>query len=386
MRRTSSNTTLTEDTIEKARSKLSFLTPPPDEPINKVQVDEAVQRMDKIHGTSFYSWIKSESNIGYICTYKSKLFEHYFSLDESGPARVGRALCWLTDWSVANKAALILKLFYHWNIESTRFSRIVSEMLVDDSDKISNLKSYKLEENLEFIQVLLIGEPPVVSALFVKNLLQDCGNFKVRENQKITRSIQDAIRILSKLASMLHWSERFLYDMVQEFANIMISDQVSRRELLNRLDIFGETSPSRRKFPISRGGTWQTLLGSDPRIKEAADHTESKGLSKMSTLDIKDEIEIRCENRVLPNQELEGAHKGKSFAALMSGDEIVSSRWKSALDRFLTCAAQIFALSSEFSPFECIESKYRISGFCVPEVNKDEDLQWDESIQEIPKS
>jgi hypothetical protein len=50
--------------------KVPFSSPEGKPPKSVEDVDNAIKEMDRLYKTSFYTWLKSEANIRYLCTFK----------------------------------------------------------------------------------------------------------------------------------------------------------------------------------------------------------------------------------------------------------------------------------------------------------------------------
>ncbi|KAJ3102307.1 hypothetical protein HDU97_000664 [Phlyctochytrium planicorne] len=127
-------------------------------PKNVKEVDGAMSEMDEKFGTHFVDWIRSENNVGYICTFKKPIFHEYLATNPSG---VATAIRWLSgEWGVATVAELLLKLFYVTRLDSALFANIVQAVSVD----------WPKARQLDLFNILLIGETPSTMACFFDNI------------------------------------------------------------------------------------------------------------------------------------------------------------------------------------------------------------------------
>ncbi|KAI8810935.1 hypothetical protein BJ742DRAFT_799265 [Cladochytrium replicatum] len=220
------------DTIREKSTPMQLKYGPPSLMLKPSEIEHAMREMDKMHGTSFYKWIRSEENIGYICAFKRTMFEDFLNLPQelteglspfaivharedcqcgptSGPSLVGRALRWMSsEWSIPSIAELLLKLFYHLRVESRIFARLVAELAVlndgeesksgatqtereaagsstadndnadlpeEAEDELEGKSFVDAERVSEVVEVLLMGETPQVAAAFVRHFSEECG-------------------------------------------------------------------------------------------------------------------------------------------------------------------------------------------------------------------
>ncbi|KAI8897957.1 hypothetical protein BC833DRAFT_591707 [Globomyces pollinis-pini] len=124
------------------------------------EVAETMESMDKLNDTSFSTWIRSESNVAYICSIKGELILSYIDKD---PESALYALQWMTqDWSLESVAELVLKLFYSTKMNSKLFSNRLYGI-------VSN---WPREKVYDLLPILLIGETPEVCAAFFSEWLK----------------------------------------------------------------------------------------------------------------------------------------------------------------------------------------------------------------------
>jgi hypothetical protein len=157
-------------------------------------VEEAMSRMDKIYGTSFYEWLKNEHHLDQIAFHCKRILEAY---DE---VSLGRGLAWLTkDWNTNKTAELLIKMFYHWGMSNPRFARVVSSMLEMSENK---------DKAKDIILTLVIGEEANVAATFIHSLTQ-------------TWETKKTMKIVEMLATRLEWSMDFFQSFLITFTNCM---------------------------------------------------------------------------------------------------------------------------------------------------------------------
>jgi hypothetical protein len=136
------------------KHKISTLNPSINKPKSKGDVALAMERMDSNNKTGFSKWIKAESNVSYLCSFKGSLILEYVEEDQKSAMH---ALEWLIEgWSIESVAELVLKLFYSCGISS----RVFSERL------FALIHSWDNLEVAGLIPILLIGESISVCSSF----------------------------------------------------------------------------------------------------------------------------------------------------------------------------------------------------------------------------
>ncbi|KAI9341274.1 hypothetical protein DFJ73DRAFT_797709 [Zopfochytrium polystomum] len=129
-------------------------------PQTPTDVDAAVRGMDAAYGTSFAGWIRDPANIGYLATFKKPLFRHYLAHD---PRALAVVLQWLTaEWSVADAAHLLLKMFYTSHMDSPTTSSSWPHL----SGAVS--APWPRARRRALASALLAGEPASRAAAFVR--------------------------------------------------------------------------------------------------------------------------------------------------------------------------------------------------------------------------
>jgi hypothetical protein len=176
-------------------------------PKTYADVDNSIKDMDKKYGTTFYSWIKSEENIGYLCTFKRQMFDQYF---ESRPESLIYAIQWLTsEWSIPSIAELLLKLFYHYRLESEKFCFVLKGLT----------KEWKITRIVELINVLLIGENASSTAEFVVK-------FTVEWNNQLV------VELINYLSASLKWNQTFFKNFLINYISLRCSSKDMESDLI----------------------------------------------------------------------------------------------------------------------------------------------------------
>ncbi|KAI9334602.1 hypothetical protein BDR26DRAFT_920854 [Obelidium mucronatum] len=220
----------------------------PNTPLRKPKsiedIDKAMKEMDRIHETTFYSWIKSEKNIGYISTYKRDLFDRCMSED---PYTLSLVLQWLTaDWTTASVAEILLKLFYSYKIESRKFTHLLAAVA----------KAWPHTKKEDIVNVLLIGETPTSTAKFIKHFTEG--------NNLVDKSLKDAqldpwgkeeiVELVRSVAGILRWNDIFMMDFIIEYTSLVFTDPVQKAAVV--VSVLAEfeslTQPPPAEPPISR--------------------------------------------------------------------------------------------------------------------------------------
>ncbi|KAJ3031097.1 UNVERIFIED_CONTAM: hypothetical protein HDU68_006476 [Siphonaria sp. JEL0065] len=202
-------------------------------------IEKAMKEMDRIHETTFYSWIKSEKNIGYIATYKRDLFDRCMSED---PYTLSLVLQWLTsEWTVASVAELLLKLFYSYKIESRKFTHLLAAVA----------KNWPHSQKEDIVNVLLIGETPVSTAKFIKHFTEG--------NNLIDKSLKDA--------HLQAWGKEEIVELVRSVAQILRWNDVFMKSsvvgsVLKEFECLNEFKPE-ATVPMTRSSSEKTMFDSD---------------------------------------------------------------------------------------------------------------------------
>lgn len=202
------------------------------------QVESVMNEMDKVNGTQFKGWIKNEDNIGYLCTFKRSLFEENW---ETQPASVFNVLYWLVDgWNIASVAEFMLKMFYHWKLDSVKFGVLVNGLtkgLYKTTGTAGLLgKPWEDEKIYDLLHVLLIGESPKACAKFIKNFTTGVDinvMMEIKTNEVITTrtwSREDVLDLVKNVSFYLHWDESFMRAFLMEYTTLMIPDDTIRQQ------------------------------------------------------------------------------------------------------------------------------------------------------------
>jgi len=181
-------------------------------------IEDAIRSMDKRFKTSFYRWIRSEENIAYMCTTHASLFEEYWKTD---PTLVIRALKWLTqDWSIPGTAELVIKLFYHWKIDSSKFIFLIA----------ATFDHWPLKRLISLLNVLLIGDPPKVVARFLFQFYQLKKSKEMRfestvhvQQEPWTQSTY--YEFMKALSTQARWTVRFYDLFMSEYEQLYCSEK-----------------------------------------------------------------------------------------------------------------------------------------------------------------
>ena len=185
------------------RQKQAAHYPATNKPKTVQDIDEAVQRMDKINRTSFYIWLRDQTHLDQIAMHCKRILKDFQS-DE-----IALGLCWLTqDWSASRTAELLIKMFYHWGMGSDRFALIVRSLLDYHYNKCESSATIKADD---ILMTLLIGEDPHLTSRFAFLVTKGWSNTKRLE--KITL-----------LSRRMDWDLDFCQIFLQTFTTTLYSD------------------------------------------------------------------------------------------------------------------------------------------------------------------
>lgn len=191
------------------RQKISIANPPIKKPKSKTDVQVAMAQMDDINKTGFTKWIKAETNVSYLCSYKGPLILEYVQQDLKSAML---ALEWLIEgWSVESVAELVLKLFYSCNISSVEFAERLYLLI----------QSWDLVETASLIPILLIGEPVSVCSSFFSNWYLISG-WDVYQMAELVIPIADGMKWRAKQL------EDFLFDTVAR----LVKDRIVQKSMI----------------------------------------------------------------------------------------------------------------------------------------------------------
>ena len=194
-------------------------------PKSMEQVDLVMKQMDKQFNTSFESWVRSDKNITYLCTFKRPLIDEFMA---QSPQKVMNALKWMSqDWSVASVAELILKLFYNLNIQSPEFATVVACLTED----------WEIDSVSELVNVLLIGEDAVASSGFIRHFTAHSNDAKtLRFSSKRMWTVTDRVDLVFNIAGALQWKHAFFHLFLKEYANKSINSHQRRQIILETIE------------------------------------------------------------------------------------------------------------------------------------------------------
>jgi hypothetical protein len=211
------------------KPKISIKNNKPKPPRTIKDIEDTLKEMDKIHNTSFYSWIKDENNASVIAFKTKDLFQENY---EKQPELVYNALRFLCkDWKLSKIAELILKLFYKSNVASEKLAIIIYEvsLLLENPEKV------------DLISLLLIGEEPKNVAFFLYHFFKYTEK-KYREHTEILNEEEflDEMNafcsgILECLYSCLKWNNDYFRELILEYVTLSTLEIDARREFLIRM-------------------------------------------------------------------------------------------------------------------------------------------------------
>ena len=217
----------------KARNEMKFVPAPlkalPLQPQNVKELDEIMTTMDKNNGTSFKHWIQSMENISYICTFKRDFFENYF---QSSPQTVIVVIQWLSlNWTVPSIAEFVLKMFYHWKLESPQFGALLNGLVEDWTRK----------RTFDLLHVLLIGESPKSIATFIRNFTT---SYKFRVDSHTRNwSRYEIVDLFTHLSIRMQWDNEMITSILLIYSTLVL-DQVTVLPFIHRIksEFFGTAS------------------------------------------------------------------------------------------------------------------------------------------------
>jgi hypothetical protein len=191
------------------KQKISSLNPSIKKPKSKNDVERAMAQMDKINRTGFSKWIKAESNVSYLCSFKGPLILEYVQEDQESAMH---ALEWLIEgWSVESVAELVLKLFYSCGISS----RVFSERL------FALIHSWVRVEVAGLIPILLIGESITVCSSFFSHWYIVSG-----------WDVHEMSEIVVPIAEGLNWDAKQLPEFLLGTVYLLVNDSIVRQSMM----------------------------------------------------------------------------------------------------------------------------------------------------------
>jgi len=196
-------------------------------------IEDTLKEMDKIHNTSFYSWIKDENNVSVIAFKTKDLFQENY---EKQPELVYNALRFLCkDWKLSKIAELILKLFYKCNVASEKLAIIIYEvsLLLENPEKV------------DLISLLLIGEEPKNVAFFLYHFFlyteekyREHSEEPINEEQFLDEMNAFCSGMLECLYSCLKWNNEYFKELILEYVTLSTLEIDAKREfLINMVNI-----------------------------------------------------------------------------------------------------------------------------------------------------
>lgn len=172
-------------------------------------VQETMAEMDRINKTTFADWIRSESNISYLCSFKGPMILEYIEQD---PESAMYALEWIIEgWAIDSVAELVLKLFYSLRIQSQQFSQRLYRLV----------HSWKNEKIVELLPILLIGEGVTTCSTFFCSWYQ-CSGY----------SSEKMADLVVPIAYGFKWSAEQLSEFLMETTLQICQDTVMQRSLI----------------------------------------------------------------------------------------------------------------------------------------------------------
>ncbi|KAJ3367505.1 hypothetical protein HDU91_001365 [Kappamyces sp. JEL0680] len=177
-------------------------------PSSVEQVAETMKEMDRQNKTSFSSWIRSESNISYLCTFKGPMILEYIDQD---PASAMFALEWIIDgWSVESVAELVLKLFYAYRISSDVFSQRLFALV----------HAWPNEKLAELLPIILIGESVVVVSNFFASWLRASG-----------WDVDRMADVVVPIVASFHWNPAQMSEFLMEMVLQVVEDPIVQKSM-----------------------------------------------------------------------------------------------------------------------------------------------------------
>ncbi|KAI9209730.1 uncharacterized protein BJ171DRAFT_608998 [Polychytrium aggregatum] len=168
-------------------------------------VEHIMSEMDRLYGTTFKDWIKSEKNVAYLCTYKGHFFKDH------SPA-LYPVLRWIThDWSVAAVAEFVIKLYYNLKLESPQFVAIVASIV----------GHWSLEKTTDLINIVMIGESA-----------EKCAAFTWRLSRSLRWSLDEQSSVLRSMVKTLSWKQTFTRSFLIRYAECNIDNSTQRCRMI----------------------------------------------------------------------------------------------------------------------------------------------------------
>jgi len=229
------------------------------------QVEHSLSEMDRLNGTSFKDWIKMEENINYISTFKRGIFETSW---ENNPTSMLVAVQWLTSsWSPASTVEFLLKMFYHWKLESPQFGVLMNGLVrgLHVKGQVETVIGKEWEESKmhDLLHVLLIGESASSTAKFLKHLttslplVQGLGTEAAQVAQPDTPFTKEWLRkeildLVKSLMIALQWDDTFMKTMLNEYSGLLIQDPIKLLRLQTEIRLrYRNKTPCNDLYPMS---------------------------------------------------------------------------------------------------------------------------------------
>ena len=224
--------------------------------------------MDEKYNTQFHSWVRSEANVDFVAFYLRRILADYDMPDYPDKKAVSRAIRWLTEgWTVQRIAELLIKLFYHWSLDSEKFAMLVSDLV----------KNWDLQPfTIDLIVTLVVGERSIKAARFVYNL---------------TKTWDDPAGItelVSCISSRLRWTERYHRHFILHFLNTSSETIPHRRitpaRIRARFAKGNQVKEERRRVQEeSSAAAGKAKLPETPNASEDDDYVDHIAMQNLAT-------------------------------------------------------------------------------------------------------
>ena len=107
-------------------------------PTSVSEIEKVMTQMDADYQTSFCEWIRSESNVAYMCSYKRSIFRSQYANDP----KVGiKVVQWMTqNWTLVSISEFLFKMFPDLSIDSKEFADLLCGMTQSwDFDRVQGM-------------------------------------------------------------------------------------------------------------------------------------------------------------------------------------------------------------------------------------------------------
>jgi hypothetical protein len=192
-------------------------------PTSAADVGITLSMMDTLYGTKFTEWIRDEENLNFIATIKKYVFEEALGASTDVPAannikQVVHVLRWMTpEWSVPSISEIILKLFYHYRLNSRTFADIVAGISAE----------WREEAVCELVASLLIGESSQTASQFMYNF-----STSSMGPGGVHRAAAGVSLLCAEIATCLRWSETFQRYFLFSMADLFLATESAQKEEL----------------------------------------------------------------------------------------------------------------------------------------------------------